>query len=69
MTPAQEKALDILSEVGTVFAGYNVTKAGSQFLVNAMTLKALERMGVVELKISPDGGMMAVKTKAATVPW
>jgi len=63
MTEAQKLAISFIEENGCVHAGFNVSRRGSQYDVKASCLMALERQGKVELKISPDGGMMAVYSK------
>lgn len=57
MTPAMLRAMGILEARGTVFAGCQTEGDGQP--INASTLRALERRGLVRLGLSPDGGMMA----------
>jgi hypothetical protein len=58
LTKPQEEALRILQEKGYLFAGNDVHK-GQVIRINARTLDALERRGLIETNVGPDGGMYA----------
>lgn len=62
LTTAQLAAL-ASNNNGAVFAGNTVSK-GSVVRVNASTVMALARRGLVALAISPDGGMVGHLTDA-----
>lgn len=58
LNSAALKALDIAARVGLVCAGGNIV-GGRLYRVNARTLDALARRGLVTLCLGPDGGMAA----------
>jgi hypothetical protein len=53
------QAVELADENGIVCAGHNVTRKGSLIRVNARTLDALIRRGVLEHCYSSDGGYAA----------
>jgi hypothetical protein len=62
----QTKALTLaLQERGGVYAGHGTYSGGRTVKIDAMTLQALERRGLVETFIHPDGGLGAKPTRKA----
>lgn len=48
---------------GCVYAGFNFTRRGSKYTVNASTLRALARQGFCESFVHADGGMAVSLTE------
>lgn len=57
-----------IAEDGAVFAGNNVSRKGCVENISASTLRSMERAGLVTIRMSPDGRLMAVPREIPRAP-